>query len=266
MDKELGLTEDELKVVRKEFYRGIDDGIYTGYNVNTNPYNIETFSVDYSHSDLTPWHRHYRELKNLLLKEGFLQPAVSLHTRAILRPSSRRATYLTLPDWRRAPRGKRFRFFTVNGKEISYKKGCEMDRPLIAEAKEYNLILTFKNEQEVDEALDMLKERCSRFVRDDQGIISRDRKGRKLKNKKAIYGSDEVPLIAAKKKPAGRKDMTQLVKYDIPFSVEGKGLIVSTLIRKKNTGTLREYLAKRNLQHRSFILYVIRTFSKDYPF
>lgn len=264
MEKELALTEAELKVVRKEFYRGIAEDIYTGYNVYNKPYTLGQFSLEYFHSDLTPRHKHFRELKRILINQGFLQPATTIEARKLYGFLDRKAVYLTLQRWRKAKRGRRFSFFTVDGEEISYKEAQKMDVRLISEAREYNLVLTAKKEDELKDLLDLFKNSCFRFKIDGYGSICRDEKDKEIENKKAIYGSDDIPLITTKTRLRNRKDLVQIIQFDIPFSVKEKKLIVSSLVPKENVSKLKRYLLKRNLDSIASTRYAIRAFVADY--
>ncbi len=265
MGQELELTESELRCVRKAFYRGIAENVYTGYNVYSNPYDIKPFFLDYFHSDLTPRHRHFKELKKVLIKEGFLDPIPIIQARGIYKHMERAATYLTLPLWRRSKRGKRFRFFTIDGKEISPIEARKSDLEVIGEAMEYNMLLSAKNEDDLNELLNLFKIVCSKFKLDRYGTYLKERRSNNaVENRKAIYGSDDVPLITTRTKPVNREDLIQLINCEIPFLAGKRDVTVSTFVRRKNLKKLKSFLRRNRFNNKTSVWYALRAFVEEY--
>lgn len=260
-------NEDDLDRIRSSYFSFIRGGIIVGYNLYPDHITVpEGLSVDYSHSDLGPNDRHFRELSNLLRGEGVpLEEKLLVNNQLINRSDIlvREADYLTKREWE--PTAKT-RYFTPNGREIEASEITSFDGPMIKERLEYDLLVRANDEFHLRRLVNLFKKYASRY--------KLDRLGRKLKignievkNKDSLDGAFDIPLLTCTnisgQKPKTLRDFVKIYQFNVQENIGNSEVILSTFVRVK-AGELRKVLKSLGVRNSSNCRYALRVFVEDY--
>jgi hypothetical protein len=254
--------EEDLERIRALLFPLIHDRIITGYNIY--PSSLKRadglFFLNYLHSDLRKEDKHYQELGDMLVKQGIAEERINIYDQLIDRQevAERNADYVTLPDWQ-DPAG--MRYFDFDGNEIPPEIAKRLERELIGEGMQLELLIRLKDEEELRKATCMFRRYASEF--------KLDRYGRKIgtNNPESIAGAWEVPLVvcttSTNKKPRFLVDFLRVNEFSFYEKLGGEDVFVSTLVRRK-TRELRNALKKLGVDIDSRKKYVMRLFVEKY--
>ncbi len=266
--EEIIQNEALLGEIRKIFFPLIKNGIITGYNIYASYYFSQEFPyvLHYLHSDLTKRHKHYKELTVILEAEGLLTKITRITDRLMNTSEliDRVADYSTRPGWKDP---MQIRYFTFNGIEVS-KRAAKRIGEVIAEGKQYDLIIKASNEDEVKELKKIFKKRAAKYKIDKFGRIVMDAVQEPVQNKNTIYNAWEIPLLFVTSKthckPKSLTDFLKVKQFYITYPVHERiSVVINTLVRSK-ADEFRHFLVETNLEFKELKGYALRIFVDDY--
>jgi len=256
------------KRIRGTFFPLITEGMITGYNIYENlfDYTGANIFLNYLHSDLNSNDKHYKEITNILEKEGLTNNILNISHELVdsKEIKERNAIYLTRPEWEDSPR---MRYFLFDGTEISIKQAEELGIDVIGEVMQYDMVLKLKNETELRRITNLLKKYVAKFKIDEFGRKIKDANGNPSINNNAISNAWDIPLIICttrdNKKPSLLKDFLKVNQFNIKYYLKDIPIIISTLVRKKHKN-LKNFLLSDELKFNIKKKYALRTFVEDY--
>jgi len=192
--------EKKVQEIRELFFPLVgetpDQRIVTGINI----YDIRkikksnaTFQVNYLHSNLgrkkSKKEGHKKEFEKFLSEYSLVHLIEKIDENLV----ARHADYLTQPYW---DDPENVRYFTTNAKEISRSDIFDYDGTIIAESKQYDLLISIENRKDLRKFLRMLRTHFYLNEIDSYGKYILDKIGEKIPNKRAIeHDPWDIPLI-----------------------------------------------------------------------
>lgn len=269
LDYIVSTQEEELKRIRNRYFPLIKQGLITGYNLYSNQHHIseDELSINYLHSNLRPTDAHFIELCNKLKNEGgiILEERMHVNNKLVNRAekSNRYATYVNKPEWEDH---SNMRYFDFNGNEIPPDKAKDLERVLIGESIQYDLLLCVKNEEELRKLINLLKKYTSKFRLDKKGRIV-IKNGIFVPNEESISGAWEIPFVVCTapkdKKPKNFIDLLAISQFDIQERLGAYDVSLNTIVRA-NTEELERRLHEKGIIFRRSKRYLLRVAVEQY--
>ena len=264
----LGKKADDLDKLRKEYFRFIEKGIISGYNLflEEHDYSTGDLFLNYLHSDLKPDDEHFKEILSRLKKDGFLdlEGRILINHQLVDRGKvrERETVYLMHPEWENAENTK---YFTLRGSPLSLEEAHYFEGDLVGESLQYDLLIKIKNTDELRTIINLFKKYASKNKLDRKGRkIIKD--GEIVLNETAVYRAWEIPLLTCKascsRKPKNLPDFLSVFHFSIGEDLGGTPIILSTLVKDKRKELIKELGKKKQFSIDK--VYSLRLFVEDY--
>ncbi|MEK6904161.1 MAG: hypothetical protein AABW87_01060, partial [Nanoarchaeota archaeon] len=263
-------SESDLERMRSQYFPLIKSNVITGYNIYPIQFGYpeDGLSLHYLHAYLRMGDKHFRELFERLAREAQinLEGRIFINNNLIDRANTipREADYITDPGWKDPPGT---RYFDFDGNEIPSERAKRLkNKLLIGEGLQYDLMIKAIDELELRRLVDVFKKYASEDQLDMNGRKIRDEEGYK-ENELAISEAWDAPLLFYTNNTP--KDMTTfpdfvpVTQFIIPEQLNGKPVIVSTLVAKK-TKEFHRTLKRNKIRPKTDRRHVLRAFVEDY--
>ncbi len=224
------------------------------------------FQVNYLHSNLGKEEAHRQEFEKFISEYGLVHLIENIDENLLVR----HADYFTQPYWEDP---EHVRYFTTKAKELSKNEVFDYDGTVIAESKQYDMLICVENRKDLRQLMKMFRKHFYLNDIDSYGRYILDKTKSKIPNDDSVKNDPwDIPLITIdyhdKRRVRGFKKIKQVnLKKIKSEDFWDEIMLISSLTDKRYRlfiEELKKNKKKYNMQFKNFEKLVNRLFVDEY--